>query len=97
VKGYAEPEDIARLDRAILRLRRLLNDPDALRARAAALIAGTAKPIFAFAFVVLTATRITAGPATPGYFSIVWSHRRQPAVVAVVPSAPASAAFEVAL
>ena len=86
---YEADPDPARLERAIARLRKLLNDPEALRRRAAALIAGTAQPLLAAIFVGLTAVRMVAGPPAPGYFAIVW-HRRPPVAVAVAATVPQS-------
>jgi len=78
------PPDAFRLDRAIARVRKLLNDPEALRARANALLDGTAKPLLVLAIVGLTAVRMVNGPATPGYFSLSAARRAAPVTVAAV-------------
>ena len=77
--------DAFRLERAIKRVRRLLDDPVALVLRAQALLDGTAKPLLVVAVVGLSALRIVAGPpAVPSYY-LHGGHHRRGAVVATVP------------
>ena len=71
--------DAYRLERAISRIRKLINDPVALRLRAAALIEGTAKPLLVLSIVALTGLRMVAGPAmVPNCIHV---HRSRPAAV----------------
>ena len=77
--------DAFRLDRAIKRVRRLLNDPVALQLRAQALLDGTARPLLVLAVVGLTALRMVGGPpSVPSYYMHGIQHRRS-AIVAAVP------------
>lgn len=80
--GLDNPDaaQVHRLALAVARVRALLNDPTALMRRATELLEGTARPLLVVALVALSAFRMTAGPATPGYFQIV--PRRSPAITA---------------
>ena len=72
--------DAYRLERAIGRVRKLLNDPVALRLRATALLDGTAKPLLVLAVVALAGLRLVLGPAAlPS--STAHVHRARPAAV----------------
>lgn len=70
--------DAFRLERAIGRIRRLLNDPAALRARADALLAGTATPLLGFAVAALLSFRMIAGPAVAPTQTLNHFVRRSP-------------------
>lgn len=87
-REHIESPDTFRLDRAIARIRKLLNDPEALRARADALLNGTAQPLLALGFVALTGFRMVAGPPAPHYFHVVGQRRSAAAAAAVAATVP---------
>ena len=80
--------DAYRLERALRRVRKLLNDPVALRLRAQALLDGTAGPLLVLAVVGLTMLRFLGGPLQgPSVYMAGLHYRRVPAVtVAVAPA-----------
>lgn len=72
--------DAYRLERAIARVRRLLNDPVALRLRATALLDGTAKPLLGLVLALAVSTFTLSSPMVTGGNH----HRRRAPMAAVV-------------